>query len=401
MTIQLSDINFIILSVIAIFIGKHINHKIYFLEQTNIPKAVTGGLVFSMLFGLLNHYTDLNIGFDMEARDILLLVFFSSVGLNAKIKVLIAGGKSLVLLLIPAVILLFIQNAIGVGVVNLFGDQSVHGLFAGSIPLAGGHGTAVAWGAEASRYGFEHADAIGISFATFGLILGGLVGCPLATWLIMRYNLKPVDTSNTSYHNKPVHIPNPQLLPSVDEMLKTVLYIGMAINGGLWVNDELSLAGILVPDFVTVMLVAIIITNTLDAVNQSVNDESIDMANSLSLEVFLAMSLIAIRFSSFTYELTQSLVIIIAQVIAIAIFSVFVVFKWLGKDYDAAVIASGFVGLGLGATPVAIGNMSSITAQFGPSAKAFLIVPLVGAFFIDIANTIVLKLFLSFMENGF
>ena len=119
------------------------------------------------------------------------------------------------------------------------------------------------------------------------------------------------------------------------------------------------------------MLIAIIITNSLDAVNQSVNDESIDMANSLSLEVFLAMSLIAIQFSSFTYELVQSLVIIVAQVVAITLFSIFVVFRWLGKDYDAAVIASGFVGLGLGATPVAIGNMSSITMQFGPSAKAF------------------------------
>ena len=163
-----------------------------------------------------------------------------------KLKCSFPGGKSLLYCWIPAVILLLIQNAIGVGVVNLFGGQSVHGLFAGSIPLAGGHGTAIAWGAEASRYGFEHADAIGISSCDLWSDTRWFSDVRLATWLIMRYNLKPVDTSNTSYHNKPVHIPNPQLLPAVDEMLKTVLYIGMAINGGLWLNDHLSLMGLLV-----------------------------------------------------------------------------------------------------------------------------------------------------------
>lgn len=401
MTLDFSGINFIILSIVAIFIGQHINHKIPFLEKSNIPKAVTGGLLFSLGFGIAEYFSLIDIQFDMKLRNILLLVFFSSVGLSAKLRVLIAGGKSLILLLIPAVILLFLQDGTGVLICKLFGDEPIHGLFAGSIPLAGGHGTAIAWGTEATKHGFEYAESIGISFATFGLILGGLVGCPLATWLIQRNGLTSTDNTNNTYLDNPVHIPNMQLLPSIEEMLKTLLLISISINVGLWLNSHFAKLHILIPNFVAVMLISIIITNCLDGINRSINDESIDISNGVSLEVFLAMSLIAIKFSSFSYHFLQMSILMAVQVVLITFFTIFVVFRLLGRDYDAAVISSGLVGLGLGATPVAIGNMQSITDKFGPSSKAFLIVPLVGAFFIDIANTIVLKIFLSFMENSF
>lgn len=388
------------MSIVAIFIGARINNYFPFLEKSNIPKAVTGGLLFSALFGIAESYQWLSLDFNMELRNVLLLVFFASVGLSAKIKVLIAGGRSLVLLLIPAVILLVIQNATGVSICYLFGDEPVHGLFAGSIPLAGGHGTAIAWGQEATRQGFLYAESIGISFATFGLVLGGVVGCPLATWLINRYQLKP-NHLPTDKELAALHIPNMQLLPSLDDMLKALLMVSIAVSVGVYLNGHLVTFGVLLPNFVAVMLVAIIITNGLELFNREINDEAIDITNGVSLEVFLAMSLIAIKFSTFSYHLFQMSVLIAVQVVLIVLFTVFVVFRMLGKDYDAAIISSGLVGLGLGATPVAIGNMSSLTAKFGPSTKAFLIVPLVGAFFIDIANTVVLKSFLSFLPNGF
>ncbi len=401
MSIHIGGINFIILSIIAIFIGLTVNKCVPFFEKSNIPKAVTGGLLFSLIIGICEYFSLFSIDFNMSLRNILLLIFFSSVGLSAKIRVLIAGGKSLLLLLIPAVILLVLQDTTGVIICMLFGDEPIHGLFAGSIPLAGGHGTAIAWGTEATRQGFLFAESIGISFATFGLILGGLVGCPLATWLIKKYDLKPTDNTDNTYLDSPVHIPNMQLLPSVEDMLKTLLLIGISINIGVFINEKIALWGLLLPNFVSVMLVSIIITNCLDACNSSINDESIDISNGVSLEIFLAMSLIAIKFSSFSYHFVQMFILMSVQVLLITVFTIFVVFRWLGKDYDAAVISSGLVGLGLGATPVAIGNMSAITDKFGPSSKAFLIVPLVGAFFIDIANTAVLKIFLSFMDNGF
>ena len=231
-------------------------------------------------------------------------------------------------------------------------------------------------------------------------MLGGLVGCPLATWLINRHQLQP-NHLPTDKEMAALHIPNMQLLPSLDDMLKALLMVSIAVSVGVYLNEYLVTFGVLLPNFVAVMLVAIIITNGLELFNREINDEAIDITNGVSLEVFLAMSLIAIKFSTFSYHLLQMSVLIAVQVVLIVFFTVFVVFRMLGKDYDAAIISSGLVGLGLGATPVAIGNMSSLTAKFGPSTKAFLIVPLVGAFFIDIANTIVLKSFLSFLPNGF
>ncbi|MCY4043902.1 MAG: sodium/glutamate symporter, partial [Cellvibrionales bacterium] len=256
MALSIGGINFLILSIIAIFIGARINHYFTFLEKSNIPKAVTGGLVFSALFGIFESFHWLSLDFNMELRNVLLLVFFASVGLSAKIKVLMAGGKSLILLLIPAVILLIIQNVTGVSICHLFGDEPVHGLFAGSIPLAGGHGTAIAWGQEATRQGFMYAESIGISFATFGLVLGGLVGCPLATWLIHRHQLQP-NHQPTEKELAAVHIPNMQLLPSLDDMLKALLMVSIAVSLGVYLNEYLVTSGILLPNFVVVMLVAI------------------------------------------------------------------------------------------------------------------------------------------------
>lgn len=402
MPLSISGINFFILSILVILIGGRINHEISFLEKSNIPKAVTGGLLFSALFGIAESYQWFRVDFDMAFRNLLLLVFFASVGLSAKVNELITGGRSLILFLIPAVMLLVIQNAVGVSICYLFGDEPVHGLFAGSIPLSGGHGTAIAWGQEATRQGFLYAESIGISFATFGLVLGGLVGCPLSTWLIYRYQLQPndhlVDKAWTKEHGSDI-----QGLFAVDALLKVLLMVFVAISLGGYLNKFLASFGVLLPNFVVVMLIAIMITNVLDVFNRGVNDQAINMTNRVSLEVFLAMSLMAIKFSSFSYHLVQMLVLMVVQVALIIVFTVFVVFRLLGKNYDAAIISSGLVGLGLGATPVAIGNMLSLTEKFGPSSKALLIVPLfgVGVFFIDLAHTIVLKLFLSFLPNGF
>lgn len=397
MFFYISGINFVILSIIAIFIGAKLNQLFLFLHKNNIPKAVSGGLLFSLIIYLANEFDFFSTDFSMTLRNILLLVFFSTVGLNAKFKTLIAGGKPLILLLIPYVLFLFLQNVLGISLCELFGDTPIHGLFTGSIPLSGGHGTAIAWGQQATSMGLEHAEPIGISFATFGLILGGLIGGPLATYLIRKNALAPEDQM-PRHLSEIIDIPNAETMPSIDNMLKTFLFIGLSLNIGLFCNQLLSnFELIFLPDFVLVMFTSILIANIADLLTIDINTESIDICNGVSLEIFLAMSLISLKFSSFNYELIQMIFILLAQVILIVFYTIYCVFPCLGKDYDAAVICSGFVGAGLGATPVAIGNMSAITGKYGHSAKAFLIMPLVGAFFIDIANSIILKSFFCFL----
>ncbi|WP_250655327.1 sodium/glutamate symporter [Alkalimarinus coralli] len=401
MSYRIEGIDFLILSIIAVFAGAFINRVIPLLKRNNIPDAVTGGLLFSLVITLVSSHWGLTVEFDMRLRDILLLVFFTTVGLTAKFRLLLAGGKALAILLAISMMFLFLQNATGVLVATSFGGNPAYGLFIGSISLAGGHGTAIAWGAEAAKAGLEHAEALGITFATFGLIMGGIIGGPIAGRLIKVNGLKPegeLDTIKTVAEVKEQYHPT-----KLEDILKTVLIIAICIQVGDLVNRFLFSTGMLLPGFLTAMLMAICITNGAELVKFKISERAVSVANNLSLQIFLVMSLISMQFAALSEGVLSAVIVMCIQVTLITLFTMWVVFRVMGRNYDAAVMASGFAGLGLGATPVAIGNMNAITSRFGPSPKAFLVVPLVGAFFIDIANALILKFFLALpmMEGGF
>lgn len=401
MNYTVEGIDFLILSIIAVFAGAFINSVVPVLKRNNIPEAVTGGLLFSLAISVLSNQWDLSIEFDMRLRDILLLVFFTTVGLTAKFRLLLAGGKSLVVLLLISMAFLILQNATGVLIATSFGGDPAYGLFVGSISLAGGHGTAIAWGAEAAKAGLEHAEALGITFATFGLIMGGIIGGPIAGRLIKANGLMPegeIDTIKTVSEVKELYHPT-----KLEDILKTVLIIAICIQAGDLVNRFLFNTGMLLPGFLTAMLMAIGITNGAEVFKFKISERAVNVANNLSLQIFLVMSLISMQFAALSGGVLSAVIVMCIQVTLITLFTMWVVFRMMGRDYDAAVMASGFAGLGLGATPVAIGNMNAITNRFGPSPKAFLVVPLVGAFFIDIANALILKVFLALpmMGGGF
>jgi len=401
MNYTVEGIDFLILSIIAVFAGAFINSVVPVLKRNNIPEAVTGGLLFSLLIGVISNQWDMSIEFDMRLRDILLLVFFTTVGLTAKFRLLLAGGKSLVVLLLISMAFLILQNATGVLIATSFGGDPAYGLFVGSISLAGGHGTAIAWGAEAAKAGLEHAEALGITFATFGLIMGGIIGGPIAGRLIKANGLIPegeIDTIKTVSEVKELYHPT-----KLEDILKTVLIIAVCIQVGDLVNRFLFNTGMLLPGFLTAMLMAIGITNGAEVFKFKISERAVSVANNLSLQIFLVMSLISMQFAALSGGVLSAVIVMCIQVTLITLFTMWVVFRMMGRDYDAAVMASGFAGLGLGATPVAIGNMNAITNRFGPSPKAFLVVPLVGAFFIDIANALILKIFLALpmMGGGF
>ncbi len=395
---QVNPVDVVIVSILVQFFCMFLTRHIQLLREFFIPPAVTGGLICSGIVALIYVYGGIEIRFDMQVRDLLLLVFFSTIGLSAKLRVLMAGGKALVALVAIAAVFLVVQDATGVLLAVMMGEHPGYGLFGGSVSFAGGHGTAIAWGAEAEAAGLVGAGAIGIAFATFGLIAGGVTGGPIARWLIQRHDLRAtVQAEPDSTDQKTSDDAGDA--GSLFNILGGILLLAICVGAGDIVNRWLFEKEVLLPGFLTSMFVGIVITNVIDTANVKMNLVTIDKIGEVSLALFLSMSLMSMQLWTLAGAAGPILLVLIVQVMVITIFATFITFRIMGRDYDAAVIASGFVGLGLGATPVAIANMNAVTSRFGRSPKAFLVVPLVGAFFIDILNAGTIKFFIGVISR--
>ena len=393
---EMQPLHVLMLSIFVLYLGFYLNRKIRFLSEFYIPPAVTGGLICSIIVAAIYVAADLEIVFDMQIRDLLLLVFFSTIGLTAKLHTLRAGGKALVILVVIAAVFLFFQNTTGILLAMAFDAHPGYGLMGGSISFAGGHGTSIAWGAEAEKAGLERASAIGIAFATFGLIAGGLLGGPIARWLIQRNRLEPDNDAATSAVESG-DANGDGRAGELFNILTAILVLAVCVALGDSVNRFLFDKGVLLPGFLTAMFIGIVITNLSDVIRFEIHPATIDKFGEVALNIFLAMSLMSMQLWSLATAVGPILIVLMVQILVITLVVVVVVFRAMGRDYDACVISAGFVGLGLGATPVAIANMNAVTTRFGPSTKAFLVVPLVGAFFIDILNALIIKFFIGFM----
>ncbi|WP_457673048.1 sodium/glutamate symporter [Thiolapillus sp.] len=393
MEIKIANLDIIIVAVLVLALGKLLNRKLPFLEKYNIPFAVTGGILCSLFVLALQAGWNIKVSFDLQLRDLFLLFFFSTIGLGAKLNTLARGGKMLFLLTLVAVLLLVAQNIAGIGIAMLSGQAPGYGLLAGSVSFAGGHGTAIAWGEVAAEAGLKGAAEFGIACATFGLIAGGLIGGPVGGWLIERHGLRPAETASAAQGQAEAEESCQEI--HIDDVLGTLLALSVCVTAGEWVNQFLAGKGLSLPGFLTAMMVGIVITNTADAFRRPLNRPAIDRAGELSLQLFLAMSLMSMDLMSMMSSLGAILVMVLAQVAVVIAVAVFVVFRVTGRNYDSAVMASGFCGLGLGATPVAIANMTALTSKYGPSVQAFLVIPLIGAFFIDLLNAVVIKFFIA------
>jgi ESS family glutamate:Na+ symporter len=386
-----SDVYVLITSIVVLWVGTALTGRIPVLDRFSIPPAVTGGLLCSSIVALIQLFADVQVIFDARLRDVLLLVFFSTIGLSAKFRDLAAGGRALAVLVVVASVFLVVQDVSGVGLVWLIGGHPAYGLFGGSVSFAGGFGTAIAWGDIAVEAGLVYAREVGIACATVGLIAGGLAGGPIAEWLIRRNGLEAgrgKDDLEAATRSRVRSAPW-----SVDETLGTIFALALCAGLGDIVNQALFAGGVVLPGFLTAMGVGIVLTNTADIVGRPFSEVAIDRVSQISLPLFLAMSLMGMQLWVIANAAGAILLVLTVQVVVMTGFAVLVVFRTMGRDYDAAVIAAGFVGLGLGATPVGIANMEAVTKKYGPSIKAFLIIPLVGAFFIDIVNAMVIKFF--------
>jgi ESS family glutamate:Na+ symporter len=389
------------LGIFVLFVGKRINEAVGFLREFSIPEPVTGGLIFTLLIAVLFFSSGIEISFDLAARDVLLVYFFTTIGINASLKDLLSGGKPLVILLTITIAYMFLQNLIGISVAEMFDLPAAVGMLGGTVSLIGGHGTAIAWAPRiAEDYGVSNAMEIGIACATFGLILASLMGGPIAKLLITRYKLTPTEVEpldvGTAHEQKGKYG-----IDSLD-FLDAIFAIHVSAIFGLLINAGLENLGLKLPLFVTCLFAGILITNLIPKNFPRISGRAwpsrkpaIALIADVSLGTFLAMSLMSMQLWTLVDLAAPILTIIGAQFLIAVSVTLFVVFPLMGRTYDAAVVCAGFGGISLGSTPTAMANMSAVAKRYGASHLAFVIVPLVCAFFIDLVNALLIPFFLG------
>ena len=365
------------------------------LNTYSIPEPVVGGLAVALLLWLLHATAAIQVGFDKTLGPPLMLAFFASVGISAAVVSGVRGCALLVLLLAVVVGFLVLQNLTGIGLAMLLGQSPLVGLLAGSISLSGGHGTGAAWSAVfAERYQLAGAKEIAIASATFGLVLGGVIGGPVARHLLGKVRVKP---GADGAHQEPTLFEHPAevRLITAPALIETLALISVCLLVGQQIARALAGTFMELPAFVCVLFVGVILRNGLAAAGKyTVFERAVSVLGNVSLALFLALALMSMRLWELSSLALPMLVLLLGQTALMAAYAIFVTFPAMGRNYDAAVIAAGHCGFGLGATPTAIANMQAVTDRFGNSPLAFLVVPMVGAFFIDLANALVIKLFL-------
>jgi ESS family glutamate:Na+ symporter len=380
---------------LVLLLGRKCVQSVSFFKTYTIPEPVAGGLLVALLLLALHQFFNWNISFDMSLKEPLMLAFFATIGLNANLASLKAGGHALLMLVLAVIGLLVVQNAIGIGMAKVLGLDPLMGLLSGSITLSGGHGTGAAWGKLFSeRYGFENATEVAVACATFGLVLGGLIGGPVARYLISHSTTPdgfPEDAQAPSAFEKPGI--GRTITPLV--MVETIALIAICLLCGSLMTRLLQETAFELPTFVCVLFIGVILSNLLSWIGfYQVFDRAVSVLGNVSLSLFLAMALMSLKLWELASLALPMMLVLIVQGVTMALYAIFVTYRVMGRNYDAAVLAAGHCGFGLGATPTAIANMQAITNRFGPSHLAFLVVPMVGAFFIDIANAIIIKLYL-------
>ncbi|MGF1709530.1 sodium/glutamate symporter [Vibrio kagoshimensis] len=393
------------MGIVVLFIGRRLNQVVGFLKEFSIPEPVSGGIIVSTLFALLYATTSIEVQFDLMARDVLLVYFFTTIGINASLKDLLKGGKPLVVLLAITIFFMVMQNVVGISVASLFGLEPVFGLLSGSISLIGGHGTAIAWAPRVGEeFGLESAMEIGIASATFGLILASLMGGPIAKYLIKKHKLVTnSELEGTGSVAKKEEKATRESMTSF-EFLDAVLAIHVCVILGVLLNEAISQTGLQLPLFVSCLFTGIVITNLIPdsypritGTKWPTRTAAIDLIAEIALGTFLAMSLMSMQLWTLIDLAGPIFAILGMQLLLAVVINIYVVFPAMGKTYDAAVVCAGFGGISLGSTPTAMANMSAVSHKYGHSAQAFIIVPLVCAFFIDLANALIIPYFMRLM----
>ncbi len=396
--IALDTLETLVAASLVLLLGGKLVSSSNFLKTYSISEPVVGGLVVALVLFALRGLGDVQVKFDGSLQGPLMLAFFATIGLHTNLASLKAGGRTLVLFLLVVLGMLILQDMIGIGMAKALGLDPLIGLLGASISLSGGHGTGAAWGRVFfERYGLAAATEIAIACATFGLILGGVIGGPVAGFLLRRMKLPAVKTCQEKQEApQDCEQPKAEQLITAQSFIEALALIAVSLTVGTMISNQLSGTACELPTFVCVLFISVLLSNGLSlSVGYEISERTILVISNVTLSLFLAMALMSLRLWDLASLALPVLLILAVQTIAMALYAAFVTFRFMGSNYDAAVLAAGHCGFGLGATPTAIANMQAVTDRFGPSRLAFLVVPMVSAFFIDIANAIVIKLFLA------
>ncbi|MFT3975380.1 MAG: sodium/glutamate symporter [Amaricoccus sp.] len=392
--IQFPDFMAVTIGLVAYLIGEAINDRVPLLRRFNIPDAVTGGLLVALFFLALRQVGLVEVSFDTHARDLLLLIFFTGVGLNARIGDLLSGGKPLGILIAVTAALLVVQNVVGLAAAWITGLPAGMGVVFGSASLLGGHGTIIAWSPELTQRGLAGGPEIGIAMATLGLVVASVIGGPLGRALIGGNNLVSTETEVN-----PVGLSEGDTVEPItrNALMRTLLWIFTCITLGYLLQRTVLSFGLMLPLFVPCLIVGIIVGNVMPwvpFVRPISHTPALSLVSEFALGVFLAVSLMALQLWALAGMAgTLAAVLLVQTAIAVAI-SWFVVFRFLGRDYRAGVMSAGYASFVIGATPTAIATMTAVTKQYGPCQTAFIVLPLVSAVFVDLANALVVQGFL-------
>lgn len=386
---------------IVLLLGFFIVKNVRFLREYNIPEPVVGGFCIAVILYVLYLTMGLSFQFEGALQTVMMLFFFTSIGLSADFARLKKGGKPLLIFVIITGLFIAVQNLFGISVAKLLGIDPAYGLIAGSITLTGGHGTGAAWAENLTQiFHIEGAMELAMACATYGLVVGGLIGGPVAKALIKKKNIKPSNV--VELHEQPVETfesPLSKRRISVRNMIETLTMMAIALALGLFLYEHAKGTSFELPNFVWCLFVGVVIRNLVTSLSSYVvNEHAVDILGNTGLYLFLTIAIMSLQLWQLQGLATQVLVILVLQTALLIAFARFITFRFMGGDYDAIVLSAGHCGFGLGATPTAVANMQAITDRFGPSHKAFLIVPMVGAFFVDIINNVFIKLFVEFLS---
>ena len=395
MKIHLDMYQTLALAVLVLLLGSFLKKKINFLERFCIPSPVIGGLLFAIMTCICYSTHIAEFSFNDTLREVCMVFFFTSVGFQANLKVLKSGGKSLIVFLALVIFLIVLQNLTAVGLSKLLGLDPLIGMCTGSIPMVGGHGTAGAFGPVLEDFNIAGATTICTAAATFGLIFGSLIGGPLGKRLIEKKKL----LSTISHEDDSLLVEDEKKHERHTNMYAAAVFqLILAIGLGTIFSMFLTKTGLTFPIYIGAMLAAALMRNISEYSGiATIHMGEINDLGGISLSLFLGMAMITLKLWELASLALPLIILLSSQVILIAVFTYFVEFNIMGRDYDAAVLVAGTCGFGMGATPNAMANMQALCDRYVPSVKAYLLIPLVGSLFADFINSLVITFFINIL----
>ena len=405
---SLDLIQTVALSGVVLFAGYFIRRVVTPLASYNIPAPVVGGLLVAILLTLNRAYLEYPVKFDTTLQSPLMIAFFTTIGFGASVALLRVGGPAVLLFFLFSTAMAFVQNVIGAGVAMALGQNPLMGVLAGSVTLTGGPATGLAFAPEFEAAGVAAAATLAVAAAMVGIVSGGIIGGPIGTYLVRRSSgvrLQPTPMIQpVAQHVVESGLPPPVTMKVPEgedaesyDLLKAMVLILVAMWAGSWVTIGFTAIGLTLPAYIGAMLVAAVIRNVDDLTGLfGLSQRTIDDVGNVALSIFLVMALMTLRLWELAGLAAPLAIMLVVQVATVGLMAVFLVWPLMRRDYEAAVISSGFIGFMLGTTANAMANMKALVERYGPAPKAFLVVPMIGAFFIDFTNALIITAFLNY-----